>query len=376
MSLHKATELIKKMAIGAGIGIGVIVILVFIFQGGVLLKNILYPPKTLPPDQRFGALPSIQFPKSEITDNFTYNINTVSGTLPLFPDRINVYSLIHPSPNLLNLDKAKEKAATLKFSDQSGKTLPEVSLGNGNYEWQEQTGINRKLKMDIVTFDFSLSSDYLSSLTVLGASNLSDENNAIQTVHEFLNSIQLLPDDIDLTKTQNDQKDIKYNTYPQLYAIRNGTLVPTTSLSNAKVIRVDLYQKDLEYDLDTGRRGDAKIKMKLPVLYPYPPYSTMSFWVASGQSTAEVDSLEFVHRAISTTDSPATYPLKTAEDAFEEVKRGDAYIPSYLGLDKEILISNVFLAYYLAGENQDYLMPIIVFEGQKNFFAYVSAIKR
>lgn len=364
------------MAIGAGIGIGVIVILVFIFQGGVLLKNILYPPKTLPPDQRFGALPSIQFPKSEITDNFTYNINTVSGTLPLFPDRINVYSLIHPSPNLLNLDKAKEKAATLKFSDQSGKTLPEVSLGNGNYEWQEQTGINRKLKMDIVTFDFSLSSDYLSSLTVLGASNLSDENNAIQTVHEFLNSIQLLPDDIDLTKTQNDQKDIKYNTYPQLYAIRNGTLVPTTSLSNAKVIRVDLYQKDLEYDLDTGRRGDAKIKMKLPVLYPYPPYSTMSFWVASGQSTAEVDSLEFVHRAISTTDSPATYPLKTAEDAFEEVKRGDAYIPSYLGLDKEILISNVFLAYYLAGENQDYLMPIIVFEGQKNFFAYVSAIKR
>jgi len=377
MTLHKATETIKKVAIGAGIGIGVIVILVMIFQGAVIVKNLLYPPKVAPPNQQYGALPALQFPQSEFTDNFTYNINTVSGTLPLFPDRINVYPITHPSPNLLNLDKAKDKADTLKFTDQIGKVLPEISLGNGKYEWDDLAGIYRKLKIDIITFDFSMSSDYLSSLTVLGASNLSDENNAIQAVQEFLKSIDLMPADVDLTKTQTSQKDIKYTTYPQLFAIRNGVLVPTTSLSGAKVIRVDLYQKDLEYDLDIGKGASKKVKMKLPILYPHPPYSTMSFWVASGQSSAEIDSAEFIHRGISIpTDTAATYPIKTAEEAFDELKKGQAYIPSYLGLDKEILISNVYLAYYLGDGEEEYLMPIIVFEGQKNFFAYVSAIKR
>ncbi len=375
MSLHKATEMIKKLGIGAGIGIGLIIVVVLIFRISVMFKNIVAPPKITPPNQKYGVLSSLQFPQSEINDNFTYSINTISGTLPQFPDRLNIYPLVKDSPNLLNLDKAKAKAETLRFADQQGKVVPEISLGNGKYEWNEPIGINRKLQFDIVTFDFIISSSYLSSLTVLGAENLSDENNAIQTVQDFLSSIELLPTDIDLTKTQNPSKDITYNTYPQLFAIRSGTLIPTTSLSSAKVIRVDLYQKDLEYNLDTGKKGAAKVKLKLPVLYPHPPYSSMSFWIASGQNNAEVDASSFVHRYIST-DSPGTYPIKTVQAAFDELKNGDAYIPSYVGTDKEILINNVYLAYYLGGENQDYLMPIIVFEGQNNFIAYVSAIKR
>ena len=377
MSLHKATELIRKVGIGAGIGVGLIIALVLIFQIGVMFRNIVSPPKIVPPNQKYGVLSSIQFPESEIKNSFTYNINTVSGTLPGFPDRLNVYPIVRPTPNLLNLDKAKSKVENLRFSAPQGKQPAETSLGNGKYEWLETTGINRRLLIDIITFDFSLSSTYLSNLTVLGAANLDNENNAVQTVQEFLNTMQLLPPDIDLTKTQNPKKDVNYNTYPQLFNIINGDLVPTTSLSTTKVIRVDLYQKDIEYDIDTVKKGAAKTKMKLPILYPHPPYSTMSFWVASGQNNAEVYASEFVHREILiTTDSPATYPIKTAQAAFDELKNGDAYIPSYLGLDKEILISNVYLAYYFGGGDQEYLMPIIVFEGQNNFFAYVSAVKR
>jgi hypothetical protein len=375
MSLHGATELIKKTLIGLGIAIGSIIVLVIIFQMGVMFKNIVSPPKTAVPDQKFGVLPSILFPSGEVGKNFTYNINTVSGALPQFPDRVNVYRIVSPSPNLLNLDKAKTKAETLKFTDPQGNTLPETSLGNGKYEWDDFSEIKRKLQFDIVSFDFSLTSNYLSSLTVLGAAKLDTENNAIQTVQQLLTSIELLPNDIDLLKTQTVQKVNNYTTYPQLFTIRNGVLVQTTSLSSAKVIRVDLYQKDIEYDLDTGRKGDAKLKMKLPILYPNPPYSTMSFWVASGQNTAEVDAAKFMHRVIST-DSPSTYPIKTADEAYNELKNGQAYIPNYFGLDKQILVNNIYLAYYLGDGNQEYLMPIIVFEGQDNFFAYVSAIKR
>lgn len=376
MSLHKATELIKKVLIVLSIGLGSILLIVMIFRIFIFAKNIVSPPQITPPNMTYEALPELQFLPNEIQNNFTYTINTVSGVLPDFPDRLAVYPFTKSSPNLLNLDKAKIKAQAIKFVDVQSRVLPEISLGNGKYQWNEQGGINRQLKMDIVTFDFSIKSSYLSSLTVLAAQNLNDQNNAIQTVKAFLDSIEQYPADIDINKSQDQQNGLSYFTYPQLFNVRNGALVKTTSLSTAKVIRVDLYQKDIEYDLDTGVQNAAKLKMKLPVLYPNPPYSTMSFWIASGQNSSEVDAAEFIHRDIAKSDGPlATYPIKTAKQAFEELQNGKAYIASYDGLEKEILINNVFLAYYIGSQDQQYLMPIIVFEGQKNFLSYVSAVK-
>lgn len=376
MSLHKATELIKKLLIFTSIGIGSIVMIVLVFRIGAMIKNIVSPPKIVPPNQAYDLLPALQFPKSEIDNNFTYTINTVSGALPEFPDRLVVYPFTQPAPNLLNLDKAKTKVQSLRFMDQQNKLLPEVSLGNGKYQWTEPTGINRRIKFDIVTFDFSLTSNYLSNLTVLAAQNLNDENNAILTAKSLLENINLFPDDIDLSKTQTPQPNVNYNTYPQLFNVINGALIKTTSLSSAKVIRVDFYQKDIEYDLDTGVKNAPKIKIKLPILYPNPPYSTMSFWIASGQGASEVDAAEFSHRDIAKPDGAvAIYPIKSAKEAFDELQDGKAYIASYEGLEKNILISNVYLAYYANGSDQQYLMPIIVFEGQNNFLAYVSAVK-
>ncbi len=376
MTLHRATDVIKKILLILAIAIGCIVVVVMVFRGGVFLKNVISPPKATPPNQAFGKLPQIQFPQSVIENNFAYSLNTVTGTLPTnFPDRIHVYALAKPSPNLLGLEKAKAKAQALRFVDKQNKLLPEISLGDGKYQWAEQTGINRSIIFDIITFDFTFSSDYFTSLTVLGRQNLSDENNAIQTVRSFLNTIQLLPEDIDFSKIETPQNDVNYVMYPQLLNISNGSLVPSTSLSTAQVIRVDLYQKDLEYDLDTGKKDAAKAKMQLPIIYPNPPHSTMSFWIASGQSNAEVTSAEFFHREVEIPkDKPATYPIKTVKAAFEELQEGQGYIASYEGLGQEILISKVYLAYYLGGQNQEYLMPIIVFEGSDNFFGFVSAL--
>ncbi|MCL5432856.1 MAG: hypothetical protein M1524_01950, partial [Patescibacteria group bacterium] len=71
----------------------------------------------------------------------------------------------------------------------------------------------------------------------------------------------------------------------------------------------------------------------------------------------------------------ATYPIKTADESFSDLQRGDAYIVSYDGTDPNIKIKNVYLGYYLGDTEQDYLMPIVVFEGNDNFVAFISAIK-
>jgi hypothetical protein len=376
MSLHRAVETIKKVGIGAGIGLVLLVVFTMLFRlGGFILKS-LNPPAITPPNEALGDLPPLVFPESVVDNKFSYVLNTVSGTLPVnFPDRLIVYPLKPGEPSLLNLDQARAKARTLGFTDRQGAVLPERSLGNGRYEWSDPTGINRRLVFDIVTFNFTFSSQYKQSLTTLGAKRLGDQQNAIKTVEDFLGTITLLPEDIDLEKTKSINEGDSYNTYPKLFDIINGSLIPTASLSNAKVIRVDLFQKDIKYDLDTGVQDAKPLNLTLPIRYPQPPFSTMSFWIASGEIEPEIGEADFKHFQIDTeTDTPATYPIITAEEAFEALKNGKAYIAAYHGIDQQILIDKVYLAYYLGAEEQKYLMPIIVFEGQNGFFAYLSAV--
>ena len=369
MTLHKTVEFARKSLLGILLGGVAIILLILLFRLGVLIKDTLFPAKALPANHLFGTLPALGFPKNVTDTPFTYNVNTVSGGLPQFPDRLNIYPIKQPQPNLLNLNKAKSKVLSLDFKDENSKLVPETALDNINYEWQENAGLRRKITFNTVTFDFKLQSNYLSSLTILGAKELSDEEHAINTALSFLTSIDQLPKDVDKEKSTI-----------QLLSIIDSALSPTTSLSKSQVIKVDLHQKDVAYDLNTGipqsSGGFKVIKMSLPILYPNPPGSTMSFWIASGQSLPQVVAAKYVYKTADIKPgSEATYPVKTAAAAFEELKNGKAYIAAYFGTQNEIAINKIYLAYYLSESSQEYLMPIIVFEGENGFFAYVSAVK-
>lgn len=386
MTLHNTAELMKKGGIASAIGIGVIIMLVIFFRIGVVVKNILYPPKIDPANQAYGKIPPLEFPESTVKGDFTYTIETLTGQLPDdFPDRLIVYPIINNEPNLSNLQTVKDKVTTMGFVDElTGEPIAEIPRGGPLYEWSEKGGFERKIIFDIVSFNFELSSQYITFNTVLKATFIKGEAQAITTAQNFLSGVNLLPKDIDADKTKNPDPEIKYTRKPQLYSINGGELVPASSLANTQVIRVDFYQKDIEYILTAGQQNSdltrfQDFEMKLPIMYPQPPYSTMNFLIASGDGDAEVVSAVYNHQNINLEpadqEQPATYPIKTAEEAFEELKSGEAYIAAYGGGDDQILIDKVYLAYFAGKERQEYLMPIIVFEGQNGFFAYVSAVK-
>jgi hypothetical protein len=277
---------------------------------------------------------------------------------------------------------AREKAKSLGFLSDTGEVIPEIPVADAIYEWEESRGLQRKLTLNIVSFDFTITSNYLTSLTTLNAIGLTDENSAIKKAQETLADMNLLPADIDITKTQNFEKNVNYTTFPQILSIRNSELVPATSFSNAQIIRVDLYQKDVEYELNTGLKGENSImqmeKMKLPILYPKPPFSTMHMLVGMGPAGVSVVEATFTHKdyIVDKKEEP-TYEIKTAKEAFEELKNGSGYIASFNGAagETEVLINNAYLAYYMGEDEQSYMMPIFVFEGDKGFFGYVSAVQ-
>jgi hypothetical protein len=375
MTLHETRENMTKLAIAGSIGLGGILVLVILFRIGVVIKDVLFPPRIEPPNMAYGELAPLQFPQSDVLGDYTYDLNTTTGALPEgLPDRLHVYPIIHEVPGLNNLEEAKVKVRKLDFITAAGAPVLETPLSDVEYQWIEDKGIRRDLKFNIISFDFTLNSEYLTALSVINGNKITTEQAAIETVQAFLGDIASFPEDVDLNKTTTFDDVRHFITTPELLEIVNGALSPASSLSNTDIIRINLYQKDIEYDLDNGLGSKAKIT--LPILYPKPPHSTMHFLLGSGANELQVVKGDFLHQEINLQpENLGIYPIKTGEEAYQELREGKAYIAAYKGTASQILITNVFLAYYLGDQEQDYLMPIYVFEGKDGFFGYVSAVK-
>ncbi len=381
MTLHNTAELMKKGGIASSIGIGVILLIFIFFKVGVFVNSVLNPPRIDPANQEYGKIPRLAFPQSTVKGDYTYALDTLTGELPTdFPDRLIIYPMNIKQASLMDLQNTKTKIAALGFVDMTGNPLPEIPHPNNVYEWREPRGIQKKILVDVVSQNFTLTSNYMYSNTVLRAASNLTEVSAFGKAQEMLTDLAILPTDVDFEKTRNPDPEIKYITKPQLLRINGNELLPATSLSKAQIVRVDLYQKNIQYKFTAGKGENLtsfqEFEMDIPVIYPHPPLSTMNFLVASGENENEVVSAIYNHQSINTTpEKEATYPIKSPEEAFEELKSGNAYLASYNGTDEQVMIENVFLAYYLGEIQQEYLMPVIVFQGKNGFFAYISAVK-
>lgn len=342
-SLHTVTEETKTI-----FKLGVILIVlaflsVPLYRLGVSVKEHYYPTPPIPPTVLFGKLKPIDFPHNVTDKKLTYTIDTVSGILPAFPDKINVYPMQKLQPNFLNLKRAEEKAAKLGFPKQGS------ALSSTDYEWTEIVKPFRHLFFDTISFNFSITSNFLTDQSLIQdlIGNI-DNASAQTTATSLLTNIELFPNDIDATRTKTT-----------LLTIENQKLIPATSVSQASIIRVDFFQKDID---------------TLPIYYPNPLQSTMSFLLVGGRFNETTIQAIFNHFTVDSQQQPSTYPIKTAAEALKELQNGKAYIASYFGDTTAIRITNATLGYYMSNNPQEYLIPIIVFSGDNGFFAYVPAV--
>lgn len=340
ITLYKATQLVKNVFKWGAILIGGILVIIFLIRGGITLYKIFFPKPPTPPTVAFGKLPRVSLPKNVVANKLTYTIDTVSGNLGYFPDIVKVYAIIPKEPNLLNLETTRSRARKINFTEE------EKIISDTVYSWKDSSILNRKITFNIVSSDFSITSDYLRT-SFLFKENTITPQRAINLVESTLKSMDLLPEDIDLSKTTT-----------QLLTLQQSTLFPATSLSTTQLIRVDFFQKNID---------------QMPIFYPKPPFSTMYFLVGATDSRGEIVEGQFYHQTIS--NQSATYPLKEVTQAFKELQSGKGSIAAYYGISNEIVIKNVFLGYYLGSEKQQYLIPIYIFEGKDGFYGYVSAIE-
>ena len=307
---------------------------------GISVYRHFYPEPPPPPTVAFGRLPKLPFADSSVTGSPTYTLETPEGGAPVLPTQAKVYFMPKPVQTQLNLELAKDKATDLGFlpdGEQVSQTL---------YRFLHQRAPSN-LDMNIINGAFSISYDLSKDSSPLEQRPPAPEIAASQ-IRSYLSSANLLPEDLSGPTTH------------QFLKIEEGNFTNALSLSEADLVKVYLFRKSYN---------------ELPSLTPDPNQANTWFMVSgSREREKQIVASEFHYFPVDE-DKSATYPIKLAESAWEELRAGNAFIASQ-GVNNEsnITIRRVYLAYYDSGVSAEFYQPIIVFEGDRGFSAYVPAV--
>lgn len=338
MTLTETATLTKRGIVGFIIAILLIIIgwlgYRYYYYNYVYLPSLItQKPK---PTVEFGILPQPSFLPTQISSsNYSYSIDTPTGSLPTnFPEIVKVFFIPKSSITLLAPDKAKELAKSFGFKNGPEiKTSVEYSFDDGaegRFLIDLET-LNFKFKKDVATVSADLLNDPQDSV-------LPDQTQIAQNFKRLLSDSGLLKKEL-----ENGRTKVTYeNDSPQ----------------NAQTAAVTIWQDDIE---------------KLPIVTPAFSSALIKATVTKYQSPLKrYSTLEYVYWPIDTTKF-ATYPIKTAAEALEDLKSGKGAI-TLTPIKSEVSIANVYLAYLLPEEYTPYLQPVYVFEGP-NFAAFVPAVK-
>lgn len=335
----KARKIIKY---GVGI-VSFIVLARLTFLSGVNLYEKLFPDPPPKPTVKFGKLPEIGFGDGESSEGLSYVLETVSGGLPAFQEQAPIYLITQPLPGIKALDNARSTAKQLGFSSEGRELVETVYLFS---KGESPSTLN----MNIVTGIFSISYDINSDPQVFDQIPPSADA-AASTVKNLLDNARLLQD--------LQQGPVKH----EYLRIESGQLVEAISLSEANIVKVNLYRQ--EY----GAEG-----AKLPSVTQDPNESNVWFMITGSGGSQKIIAGEYHHFPIDTA-KVATYPIKTAQQAWNNLQEGKGYIASRgNNPDNKITIRKVYLAYYDPAQYEQFYQPVAVFEGDNGFVAYVPAV--
>lgn len=302
----------------------------------------IHPPAPPPPTVAFGKLPATKFPPAFGGAKLAFTLETVEGGPPVASSTGTVFFIPKPAPNLLSLTRARQFASRLGFKGEPQAESQTI------YRWQTEEDPFRALRIDIVTNSFKINYDYSADLSVFAEKNLPTGEQAITEAKNFLQNLGLYSPPL-----ENGEAKISY------WQLVGNTLVQTTSLANADAVRVDLAREEI---------------LGLKLFPPNPPWQPVYF-VFSGnrQSTKRLLEVSYKFWGVET-EQKATYPLKTATSAWEELKTGGGFIAHVKEGSQQVIVRKIYLAYFYPEEYQNFLQPIFVFEGDPDFVAYVPAV--
>lgn len=279
------------------------------------------PPALEKPEMKFGTLPKPLFPPSFVSSsNYSYSLDTVTGGLPQTPKLLKVYFIPQSSITLLAPEKSKQLAQNLGFISEP------IVLSQTSYKFIDESG--RQLIIDLTNNNFTFQKKEATSSSKLD--NPSDKNKLVADFKNYLSSKNLLTAELGSGRSNVFFDEAQKTTIISFWPADLDNLPIVTTSLNQSLVKATLLSSDEQYS-----RIDY------------------TFWLIDKTSSS-------------------TYPVKTAEKAFDDLKSGQGFI-SIEPQKPQVSLSLVYLAYFESEEYSPYLQPVFVFEGP-DFAALVPAI--
>ncbi len=342
------TSYISRKAINIGaIVIAVILALRLVIGFATGIWRQIFPPPPPVATLAFGALPVLAAQNNIATPSgtITYTIETIDGGFPVAPNTVKVYFMPPTAASFGSFDRMKTLAGKMGFTD--------VPLRSGTTVWHFTDTGNpiRTLDIDELSSNFRLIYNYVSDVSIFASKNFTSSDQAINTGKGFFDGLGVLP--------------ATFKTgIPSAYFFKfdSGTLVPTTSLSNADAISVTFNRSDID---------------QMPVVSPDFRQGLVSVLI-SGSPDPKKQLLEarFFSAGVDM-QNWGTYPVIAASAAFESLKSGKAIFAALPSpMSSAISVRKVYLAYLDPYPSQSFLQPVWVFSDEKGFVAYVPAVAK
>ncbi len=339
-SLTQVSILSRKIIRYSIYTIILIIIVRYSYLIGTKIYRKYFPEPPPPPTLKFGKLSGIPFPEKDVPKNLVFTLETVDGKLPKLPKQQTVYFMPKSISTIKSLDSAKQKATSLGFNPNGTELVETVYLF-------KHDSSPATLSLNIVTGIFSIGYDLNSKPSTLEGIP-PDPKTATSLAKTFLTRAKSLPGDLTGPITNEYLK------------IQDGKLVSANSLSEANITKINFYRKNYN---------------ELPNVTSVSNQANIWFMFTGAKAQGDqVYAAEYHYFNVDENNS-GTYPIKTAETAWEELKSGKAY---FANIDEKsngnIIVRKVYLAFYDPNQYTEYYQPVVVFEGDDNFAAYVPAI--
>ncbi len=294
----------------------------------------------------FNKIPAPQVSNSSSSAGLKFALDTIEGVPVTATDSAEVFFLPQTATRFGYREKIFLMAKTFGFSTDSV-----------NYQL---TGTNaffndgkQKLTIDITNFNFNYQDDYQQDKALFASSQIPSQDQVQTDATNFLKTVGRYPDELTQGKT---------NVVYFSYNAETNNLYATQNLQEANVVEVDFYRPDID-------AAPSAIPVVSPLyfnsqnhvimIYPQGAYKVIKAQVAFFEKS---------------TDQVGTYPLKSADVAYSELKSGQGLVVSGAAGRNTVSIQKMFLAYYDPDTYEPYLEPVYVFLGTNNFVAYVPAV--
>lgn len=352
-TLTEASVVARNAIKWGGIGFVGITILWYLGVAALNYYKFLNPPPLPPASVDFNLLTPIIFPKNQERPKLVLELPT--GRIPAFPDRMRVYWAPTRRSGFADADRAIDTATALGFLFK-----PEQPTET-QYVWNNQDQLNSKLDMNIVSGHFLLTRQWQNNPTLATLGSFQSDKQVITETENYLKRVGLLNEDaVGVEKVSYLRNDV-------------GRLVTALSLSDADFVQLDLFRKNID-EIDPASKT-KEIKASYP-FYRTDPSQGLIRAIVSG---SKLQNEKIIYMDYEYTDidyaKNGTYPIKTGEEAWDELSKGGGYVTTIGPKTGEVKIRRIFLGYYDSNENQKYAMPIYVFLGDQSFTAYVSAVR-